>query len=119
MKYRKLWVKKQRHFVERYDVTTGGNWEGKNILRILNPEKFISEMKEEEWKKKLMEVRSKRIRPLLDDKILCGWNAMMISALCKAYASLGDESYKRLAKEVCISWKKKCGERDFSFLSQL
>ena len=103
-------------FCERYDVTTGGNWEGKNILRILNPEKFISEMKEEEWKKKLMEVRSKRIRPLLDDKILCGWNAMMISALCKAYASLGDESYKRLAiRGMHFLEEKMRGEGIFHF----
>ncbi len=34
--------------------------------------------------------RKKRIRPQLDDKILLGWNALMITACCKAYAALGE-----------------------------
>jgi uncharacterized protein YyaL (SSP411 family) len=86
-------------FCSRYDVTAEGNWEGKNILRILDPEKVIPEEKEREWKKKLMQARNQRIRPLLDDKILVGWNALMISSLCRAYASLGKESYRVMAVE--------------------
>ena len=37
-----------------------------------------------EWKavrQVLLEHRSKRVRPLLDDKILCDWNGLMIAAL--------------------------------------
>ena len=68
-------------FCARYDVTGSGNWEGENILRILDPEQVIPEEKEREWKKKLMNERDKRIRPQLDDKILCGWNALMISRI--------------------------------------
>ncbi len=84
-------------FCDRYDVTAEGNWEGKNILRILNPDRSIPAERELEWKKKLLEVRDRRPRPLLDDKILSGWNALMISALCKAYACLGIESYRMMA----------------------
>ena len=40
---------------------------------------------------------SKRIRPQLDDKILSGWNALMITACCKAFAALGEETYRKLA----------------------
>jgi uncharacterized protein len=84
-------------FCARYDVTPRGNWEGKNILRILNPEHEISEEKEKKWKEKLLAARGARVRPLLDDKIILGWNAMMITALCKAYACLGEKCYRALA----------------------
>jgi uncharacterized protein len=40
---------------------------------------------------KLYDVRSNRIKPSLDDKILLSWNALMISAFAKAYEALGTE----------------------------
>ncbi len=84
-------------FCSYYDVTEKGNWEGKNILRIKNPRHLVSEMEEQEWKKKLLEARNKRIRPSLDDKILSGWNALMITACCKAFSAFGDKKYRGLA----------------------
>ena len=48
-------------------------------------------------REKLLEARAGRIRPLLDDKILLGWNALMNKALSKAYAAIGNESYLELA----------------------
>ncbi len=36
----------------------------------------------------LFEARLKRPRPHLDDKILCSWNALMISGLCHAGAAM-------------------------------
>ena len=104
-------------FCSIYDVSERGNWEGQIILRIKNPEIVffnkkdpkLSEKSEKglglseddprlvEWKRKMLERRSKRIRPRLDDKILLGWNALMITACCKAFAALGDEGYRSLA----------------------
>jgi len=46
---------------------------------------------------KLMEVRDKRIRPALDDKIILGWNALMTVALCKASAAFSSNQFKALA----------------------
>jgi uncharacterized protein YyaL (SSP411 family) len=43
--------------------------------------------------KQLLEVRSKRIRPHLDDKILTSWNALMISAFAKAAQALDEPRY--------------------------
>jgi uncharacterized protein YyaL (SSP411 family) len=40
--------------------------------------------------KKLRDVRERRLRPLLDDKIITAWNGLMISALAKAHQVLGD-----------------------------
>jgi uncharacterized protein len=118
-------------FCSIYDISERGNWEGKNILRIKNPEiVFFNEkdpklgkmapkglgLSEEDsrlvdWKQRMMERRSKRIRPRLDDKILLGWNALMITACCKAFAALGVEDYRILAlKNIAFLEEKMRGE---------
>ncbi len=101
-------------FCEYYDITAHGNlpagqagWEETNILRVKKPiaffaaEKNISIAEVEkilaDGRKKLLEKRTGRIRPLLDDKILLGWNALMNSACSKAFAATGNERYKQLA----------------------
>jgi uncharacterized protein YyaL (SSP411 family) len=94
-------------FCEFYDVTEEGNWEHKNILNVPVPvEAFCAEknlpvdaflMKLDESRAKLLQYRNLRPRPLLDDKILLGWNALMITACCKAFAALGNEEYAQMA----------------------
>jgi uncharacterized protein YyaL (SSP411 family) len=94
-------------FCEFYDVTTEGNWEEQNILWIRQPlAAFAAEREldaatlEEELatcREKLLHARESRIRPGLDDKILLGWNALMIHACCKAYAALGEVEYRDMA----------------------
>lgn len=46
---------------------------------------------------KLKEVQLKRIKPGLDDKSVCAWNAMAISAFCEGYLSFNIENYKNVA----------------------
>ena len=48
-------------------------------------------------KEKLLAKRSERVKPGLDDKIILGWNALMISALCDAFGALGEEAYRQKA----------------------
>jgi uncharacterized protein YyaL (SSP411 family) len=50
-------------------------------------------------KRKMSEVRAKRIRPHLDDKILSSWNGLMLGAFARAYAVLGDETYRVAAEK--------------------
>jgi len=45
----------------------------------------------------LFEVRSKRPRPHLDDKILAGWNGLMISAFARGAQVLGEQRYRDAA----------------------
>jgi uncharacterized protein len=42
---------------------------------------------------RLLEARERRVRPALDDKRLTSWNALMISALADAGATLGEPRY--------------------------
>ena len=96
-------------FCAFYDVTEEGNWEEKNILwRQRNYEIFAKENGLEvsflkdtlrKSRKKLFEIREKRIKPGLDDKILLSWNTLMISAFARAYEALGTEGYHKVAIE--------------------
>lgn len=94
-------------FCKLFDVSVEGNWEGKNILRLLQPitafakQKGLNEnelvVKIQGCIKLLHQVRKKRVRPGLDDKIILGWNALMIKAFCKAAVVLKNEQYRRVA----------------------
>ncbi|MCE9652871.1 MAG: thioredoxin domain-containing protein [Nitrosarchaeum sp.] len=96
-----------------YDVTDGGNWEGNNILCNniqLSAVSFHFGMPEDKIKEilatyseKLLKVRSKRISPGLDDKILTSWNSLMITAFAKGYRVTDDTKYLDAAKK-CISF---------------
>jgi len=94
-------------FCAFYDVQEGGNWEHKNILNIKTPpEEFAAQHNltmKDLWQRMdkcrgvLMQHRNRRIRPLLDDKQLLGWNALMNHAYCKAAAALGEDHYREVA----------------------
>jgi uncharacterized protein YyaL (SSP411 family) len=49
---------------------------------------------------KLLEIRSRRPRPHLDDKILTGWNALMISAFAKGAQILDEPRYADAARSA-------------------
>ena len=90
-------------FVTYYQIQEQGNWEHTNILWTQS--NFL-ESETPEWiaiKKALFEVRSKRIRPALDHKIILSWNALMVTALCKAAAALGDSVLVDKAVR-CVTW---------------
>src|SRR5215470_4697917 len=73
-------------FAAHYDVTPGGNFEGKNILNRLKvlPRSMDDESRLATLRAMLQQERDKRVRPGLDDKVLADWNGQMIAAL--AYA---------------------------------
>lgn len=96
-------------FCEFYDVTEEGNWEHTNILNIRKPLNELAVEKNmqvealqqllKQGREKLLQQRSGRIRPLLDDKVLLGWNALMNSAYSKAYSVFGNAHYEQVARE--------------------
>jgi uncharacterized protein len=96
-----------------YDVTDGGNFEGTSILcnnLALSSVAFKFGKTENEVKEillssaqKLLEFRSKRVKPGLDDKILTSWNALMISAFAKGFRISNEQSFLNAA-EKCISF---------------
>ena len=95
-----------------YDITTQGNWEGKNILRRLETEEEFAEAfslspeklkaKVSAAREKLMKAREKRIRPGMDDKILAGWNGIMLKGLIDAFEAFNEPSFLSLAEKNAI-----------------
>ncbi|MEQ1830932.1 MAG: thioredoxin domain-containing protein, partial [Pirellula sp.] len=95
-------------FCEAYGVTFGGNFEGKNILHHPEPLTAIAkrlgrslEAVENELtldKKNLLDVRNERIWPGLDDKVLCSWSALMITAMARAGAVFSIPKYLAAAE---------------------
>jgi uncharacterized protein len=96
-------------FCNYFGVTETGNWEHRsNILkRVAHDEAFLNRnhLTSETWsqilsrcKTRLLEIREGRIRPGLDDKILTGWNAMMVCGLIDAYHTFDDPEYLSAAK---------------------
>ncbi len=93
-------------FCRLYNVTEAGNFEGGNILHLKTglPGALKVLGKDEKWweaaKAKVLEARSKRVRPHLDDKILTAWNSLMISSLAYGYQVLGDREYLEAAQKA-------------------
>ena len=98
-----------RIFCRYYDVTNHGNFEGKNILHTdisleVIAEEFHKSPEEVDHllknaRQKMFLSREKRGKPFRDEKILTGWNALMISAVVKAYNILGDMDYLKMGRE--------------------
>ncbi|MCS6929850.1 MAG: thioredoxin domain-containing protein [Saprospiraceae bacterium] len=94
-------------FCTLYGVSEQGNWEHTNILwRATDPRHYaqqrgiawdVFENQMRQWRQRLFEHRSERVRPGLDDKILLGWNALMVSAYAHAYFVLNREEYREAA----------------------
>jgi uncharacterized protein len=77
-----------------FGATDRGNFEGRNIpvRGPGRPDRL------DEWRRRLYDVRAKRVRPGLDDKRLTSWNALMIAALAEAGAVLERRDYLDAAK---------------------
>jgi uncharacterized protein YyaL (SSP411 family) len=94
-------------FAAVYDVTDDGNWEGKNILnrartyaqdaRLLGIAEEDLRRKLTEARRKLYEVRGRRVWPARDEKVLTSWNGLMIAALAQAAAVLERPDYAEAA----------------------
>lgn len=88
-------------FKAAYGISKAGNWEGKTILQRtvddatlasrhgLTPEGLAAKLAD--CHSKLLALRSQRIRPGTDDKILTAWNGMMLSACAEAARAFAGE----------------------------
>ncbi len=102
--------KEQNLVTAYYGVSQTGNFEhGTSILHIAMPlseaakqfglkpgeaEKILTDAKQ-----KLFEQRAKRIRPHRDEKIIAGWNGMMISVLAYGGAAMDKPDYIQAARK--------------------
>lgn len=95
-------------FCQAYGVTESGNFEGANILFLprelsasaeqmgLTPDALMAELVQ--GKAALLAAREMRVWPFLDDKVLTGWNALMLGSLAEAAAVLDRIDYLQAAE---------------------
>jgi len=93
-----------------YDISVGGNWEGKNIPHTPHTLAYVAEelgmsvdaltAQLRESKAKVYAARQQRVPPLLDDKVLTAWNGLMIEAMALGYRVLGDARYLESAERA-------------------
>lgn len=97
-------------FCDYYGVSEAGNFEGKNILHVAHEPAAIArrwnltepqlEARLAPLRRNLLAVRSRRVRPSKDDKVLAAWNGMMISALAHGYQVLREPRYREAAERA-------------------
>jgi uncharacterized protein YyaL (SSP411 family) len=76
-----------------WGVSAAGNFEGKNILHVPLGPRAEAPPELGDARTALFARRDKRIRPGLDDKRICSWNALMIAALADAGAAMGRDDH--------------------------
>jgi hypothetical protein len=113
--------------VRYFGVTENGNFvdhshphplPGQNVLSVSDsniPVKdqplFVS------TKRKMFDARSRRVRPQLDDKILASWNGLMLGAMARAAAVLGDKNYRAAAEKNLAFVREKLWDEKSGTLS--
>ena len=90
-----------------FDITLAGNWEGTNILRVVQEAPQVASqfgLSIEETatilytgRARLFTEREKRIKPHLDDKILTAWNGLMLAAFAEVAAVLNNATFRDVA----------------------
>ena len=96
-------------FSAYYNCTAPGNWEhGRNILHRRATDAAFAAAHQlapgvvpalvAGWKQKIMAVRAIRVRPGLDDKILTGWNALLLQGLTDAYRAFAEPEFLVMAE---------------------
>ena len=90
-------------FSRHYDIQENGNWEGVSVPNRLHASNLADKKTEIELARIriiLLEARSKRIRPGQDDKILCDWNGLAITAISRASLVFDRPEWLKLAKSI-------------------
>ncbi len=100
------------YFNAYFNITEQGNFEGRNILNLIDNEKYAEkDARIEEAVEKLYAYRKQRYSLHRDEKVLTGLNALMIAALAQLYRTTLEEEYlkgavraeKRIAKAIADS----------------
>jgi uncharacterized protein YyaL (SSP411 family) len=96
-------------FSRLYDVSPGGNFEGKSILHLPHDPEAVARAEGIDEKEldarmastraRLLAARALREHPFRDDKVIVSWNALAIRAFAEAGAALGRWDYVDLARE--------------------
>ncbi|GAB6931969.1 thioredoxin domain-containing protein [Calditerricola satsumensis] len=116
-------------FCDVYDITPGGNFEGKSIPNLIHTSlesaarrygMTTEEMEKrlEAMRQRLFAARAQRVPPHKDDKILTAWCALMIAALAKGAKVLDEPALADRAKQAASFLFAKLRRRDGRLLAR-
>ncbi|ARS91454.1 thioredoxin domain-containing protein [Natrarchaeobaculum aegyptiacum] len=115
-------------FCDRYDITASGNFEGTNQPnRVRSVDDLAAEhdlepdgVRErlEEAREALFDAREERPRPSRDEKVLAGWNGLMIATCAEAALVLGEDDYAGMAVDALEFVREKLWDDDAERLSR-
>ena len=99
-------------FEKKYEISSTGNFEGKNILVESKNELNEGEQtKITQIEEKLIQERSKRVRPFFDDKSQTDLNAFILDTLIGSAIVLGDNNLKNEAMSTLEILNKKLSNK--------
>lgn len=101
-------------FCKFYNVSKRGNFEGKNILNLINNDELLPNNEIKESINKLYNYRLKRYPLHKDDKILVSWNSMMITAYAIAGRVFKNNNYVDIAEKGLDFIKNNLTKKDNS-----
>lgn len=97
-------------FCRYYNLSEGGNFEGKNVLHSLFSQEEFAEALQlpsqevnailEKSCATLLKQRNLRKQPFKDDKVICSWNGLMIDTLVQASLILKEDRYAQEAMKT-------------------
>ncbi len=89
-------------FKKVYSLDNGPNFEGRYNILLLS--KFDEDALTglQPARQKLLAARGKRARPLLDTKVVTGWNGLMIAGYADAAIALGQPRYAETAERAAL-----------------
>ncbi|HZT65763.1 MAG TPA: thioredoxin domain-containing protein [Acidimicrobiales bacterium] len=86
--------------IDWWGVSDAGNFEGRSILHRPVRGDLLRPAPVDQARRVLLDLRSRRVRPGLDDKVLTEWNAMVCSVLAEAGAAAGRPDWVRSAADT-------------------
>ena len=99
-------------FEKKYEISSAGNFEGKNILvESKNELNEVEQTKITQIEEKLIQERSKRVRPFFDDKSQTDLNAFILDTLIGSAIVLGDNNLKNEAMSTLEILNKKLSNK--------
>ncbi|MEY7847659.1 thioredoxin domain-containing protein [Natrarchaeobius sp. A-rgal3] len=115
-------------FCDRYDITESGNFEGTNQPNRTTSMSELADRHDlaedevrdrlESARARLFEAREERPRPRRDEKVLAGWNGMMIATCAEAALVLGEDDYAEMAVDALEFVRERLWDADSERLSR-
>ncbi len=84
-------------------ITEEGQLDGRSVLHLPGGLAAAAPAGLEEARAALLAAREQRVRPALDDKRICSWNALMAASLAEVGAALGEPRYVAAARR-CLDF---------------